>query len=49
MEAYCMKCKTKREMKDPVAEFNAKGTARELSNLPGLWNEALSNGKNTAQ
>jgi len=24
MEAYCMKCKTKREMKDPVASFNAK-------------------------
>ena len=26
MEAYCMKCKTKREMKDPVAGFNAKGS-----------------------
>jgi len=26
MEAYCMKCKTKREMKDPVANFNAKGS-----------------------
>ena len=26
MEAYCMKCKTKREMKDPVATFNAKGS-----------------------
>ena len=26
MEAYCMKCKTKREMKDPVADFNAKGS-----------------------
>ncbi|GAB4540963.1 MAG: type I DNA topoisomerase [Anaerolineales bacterium] len=24
MEAYCMKCKTKREIKDPVAAFNAK-------------------------
>jgi len=24
MEAYCMKCKTKREMTDPVAGFNAK-------------------------
>jgi DNA topoisomerase I len=24
MEAYCMKCKTKREMKDPVPDFNAK-------------------------
>ncbi|MBP8164061.1 MAG: type I DNA topoisomerase, partial [Anaerolineales bacterium] len=26
MDAYCMKCKTKREMKDPVAGFNAKGS-----------------------
>ncbi len=26
MEAYCMKCKTKREMKDPNATFNAKGS-----------------------
>jgi len=26
MEAYCMKCKTKREMKDPVADFNAKSS-----------------------
>lgn len=25
MEAYCMKCKTKREMTDPVATFNAVG------------------------
>lgn len=26
MEAYCMKCKVKREIKDPVATFNAKGS-----------------------
>lgn len=26
MEAYCMKCKTKREMQAPVAGFNAKGS-----------------------
>jgi len=26
MEAYCMKCKTKREMNDPVASFNAKAS-----------------------
>jgi DNA topoisomerase-1 len=25
LEAYCMKCKTKREIKDPVATFNAAG------------------------
>ncbi len=27
MEAYCVKCKAKREMKDPVAEFTASGSA----------------------
>ena len=26
MEAYCMKCKTKREMNEPMASFNAKGS-----------------------
>ncbi len=26
MEAYCVKCKTKREITDPVADFNAVGT-----------------------
>ncbi len=26
MEAYCMKCKTKRSMQEPVAGFNAKGS-----------------------
>jgi DNA topoisomerase-1 len=26
VEAYCLKCKTKREMVDPVADFNASGT-----------------------
>src|SRR5918994_5080941 len=26
MEAYCMKCKAKREMQDPIAMFNAKGS-----------------------
>ena len=26
MEAYCMKCKTKREIQEPVAAFNAKGS-----------------------
>jgi DNA topoisomerase-1 len=27
MEAYCVKCKTKREILEPKAEFNARGTA----------------------
>ena len=26
MEAYCVRCKTKREIKDPVADFNKNGT-----------------------
>ncbi len=26
MEAYCVKCRTKREIKDPVADFNNSGT-----------------------
>jgi DNA topoisomerase-1 len=26
MEAYCFKCKTKREIQNPVAEFNAQGS-----------------------
>jgi DNA topoisomerase I len=26
MEAYCLKCKTKREMKDPTPGFNARGS-----------------------
>src|SRR5512138_3466599 len=34
MEAYCMKCKTKREMKDPVAEFNAKGSPVTVGTCP---------------
>jgi DNA topoisomerase-1 len=34
MEAYCMKCKTKREMKDPVASFNAKGSPITLGICP---------------
>ncbi len=27
MEAYCFKCKTKREIRDPLATYNARGTA----------------------
>ncbi|MFZ1043929.1 MAG: type I DNA topoisomerase [Anaerolineales bacterium] len=34
MEAYCMKCKTKREIKDPVAAFNAKGSPVTLGTCP---------------
>ena len=34
MEAYCMKCKTKREMKDPAASFNAKGSPVTIGVCP---------------
>jgi DNA topoisomerase-1 len=34
MEAYCMKCKTKREVKDPVAGFNAKGSPVTTGTCP---------------
>src|SRR4026208_642958 len=34
MEAYCMKCKTKREMNDPEASFNAKGSPVTIGICP---------------
>ncbi len=34
MEAYCMKCKTKREMNDPQASFNAKGSPVTIGVCP---------------
>ncbi len=34
MEAYCMKCKEKREVKDPVAGFNAKGSPVTTGTCP---------------
>lgn len=34
MEAYCMKCKTKREMNDPTATFNAKGSPVTIGVCP---------------
>src|SRR5215208_846584 len=34
MEAYCMKCKTKREMNDPVASFNAKSSPVTIGVCP---------------
>jgi DNA topoisomerase-1 len=34
MEAYCMKCKTKREMQDPVPDFNAKGSPVTIGVCP---------------
>lgn len=34
MEAYCVKCKAKREIKDPVAGFNKRGAAVVTGTCP---------------
>ncbi len=34
MEAYCMKCKVKREVREPVASYNAKGTPVTTGTCP---------------
>ncbi|MGE5072671.1 MAG: type I DNA topoisomerase [Anaerolineae bacterium] len=34
MEAYCMKCKTKREITEPGAQFNAKGSPVTVGTCP---------------
>ena len=48
MEAYCMKCKTKREMNDPVASFNAKGSLVTLGICPVCGTKLYRTGKTPA-
>jgi DNA topoisomerase-1 len=48
MEAYCMKCKTKREMKDPVAGFNAKGSPVTTGTCPVCGTKLFRMGKTDA-
>src|SRR4030065_1011826 len=48
MEAYCMKCKTKREMKDPGASFNAKGSPVTLGICPVCGTKLYRIGKTPA-
>ena len=48
MEAYCMKCKTKREMKDPVASFNAKGSPVTIGVCPVCGTKLYRMGKTEA-
>ena len=48
MEAYCMKCKTKREMKDPVAAFNARASAVTLGTCPVCGTKLYRMGKTPA-
>ena len=48
MEAYCMKCKTKREMKDPVASFNAKGSPVTVGVCPECGTKLFRMGRTDA-
>ncbi|WKZ52476.1 MAG: type I DNA topoisomerase [Anaerolineales bacterium] len=48
MEAYCMKCKTKREMKDPQASFNAKGSPVTIGVCPVCGTKLYRMGKTDA-
>ncbi|MBL8078549.1 MAG: type I DNA topoisomerase [Anaerolineales bacterium] len=48
MEAYCMKCKTKREITDPVAGFNAKGSAVTTGICPVCGTKLYRMGKTDA-
>jgi len=48
MEAYCMKCKEKREMKDPVAGFNAKSSAVTTGICPVCGTKLYRMGKTEA-
>ncbi len=48
MEAYCMKCKEKREIKDPVAGFNAKSSAVTTGTCPVCGTRMFRMGKTEA-
>jgi DNA topoisomerase-1 len=48
MEAYCMKCKEKREMKDPVAGFNAKGSPVTTAVCPACGTKLFRMGRTDA-
>ena len=48
MEAYCMKCKTKREIKDPLAGFNARASAVTTGTCPVCGTKLFRMGKTEA-
>ena len=48
MEAYCMKCKEKREVKDPVAGFNAKSSPVTTGTCPVCGTRMFRMGKTEA-
>jgi DNA topoisomerase I len=48
MEAYCMKCKTKREIQNPEATFNAKASPVTIGTCPVCGTKLYRMGKTTA-
>lgn len=48
MEAYCMKCKTKREIQNPQATFNAKGSPVTVGVCPVCGTKLFRMGKTDA-
>ena len=48
MDAYCMKCKTKREIKDPAAAFNSRGSAVTTGICPVCGTKLFRTGKTPA-
>jgi len=48
MEAYCMKCKEKREVKDPLASFNARSSAVTTGICPVCGTKLYRMGKTEA-
>jgi DNA topoisomerase-1 len=48
LEAYCLKCKEKREIQNPLAGFNAKGTPVTTGNCPICGTKMFRMGKTSA-
>ena len=48
MEAYCMKCKTKLDIKDPVATYNAKSSPVTIGSCPVCGTKLYRMGKTPA-
>ncbi len=48
MEAYCFKCKDKREIQNPVAEFNSRGTPVTTGRCPVCGTKMYRMGKTSA-
>ncbi len=46
MEAYCMKCKEKREIKDEQAVFTSTGTPATQGVCARMWDKIIPHGAN---